>query len=124
MKISNERLINDYPALSKIANKELPIKASYAIAKNLAKIESEIKIYEKERNKLIEKYAEKDDEGKVKADESGQIAFIDSKGWAKDIKDLLTIENEIDMHKFSIEAFGDCNISASELMLIDYMIEG
>ena len=124
MIISNEKILTDIHQLRGLANRELPIKASYALAKNITKMESELKLYNKEREKFINKYAEKDEEGNVKADEAGQIVFKDPEGWDKDIKELLAIENDIDIHKFPIEALGDCNISASELMLIDYMIEG
>ncbi|WP_040209899.1 DUF1617 family protein [Clostridium polynesiense] len=124
MLISNERLISDYSTLKNIANKELPIRASYALAKNISKIESEIRVYEKERTKLIEKYADKDEEGQVKADEGGQIIFKDPEGWSKDIRELLAIENDIEIHKFPISSLEGYTMSPADLILIEYMIEG
>jgi len=41
MKLSNERILRDIPSLIEISKKQLPIKVSYAIAKNIAKIEAE-----------------------------------------------------------------------------------
>lgn len=125
MKLSNERILNDSARLAQIAQKELPIKASYAIAKNLAKLESELKTYNSERGKLIEKYSIKDENGKTVADENSQIKLQPEllPDWNKDIQELLAIENDIDIHKFSIEALNGYSMSAAELMLIDYMIE-
>lgn len=125
MKLSNQRLVSDIPVLRNISQKELPVKVSYAIAKNLNKIESELKTYESQRAKLIDKYALKDEKGQVKADEAGQIIFKDEckEQWDKDIKELLEIENEIDIHKFNINILDGYNMTANELMLIDYMIE-
>lgn len=126
MKLSNEEILTDIAKLKEISQKQLPIKASYAIAKNLKRIEDELEVYYQEREKLIDKYAEKDDKGKVKADETGQIIFKDGcKGrWVKDIKELLAIENDIEIHKFPIDVLEGYSMSPEELMAIEYMIEG
>lgn len=124
MKLTNGKILNDSTKLSEIAQKQLPIKASYAIAKNIAKLEAELKTYNTEREKLIEKYSVKDDKGKTSIDENSQIKIQENHldDWSKDIQELLAIENEVDIHKFSVEALNGYNMSASELMLIDYMI--
>lgn len=124
MKLSNVSILNDLTRLSQIAQKELPVKVSYAIAKNLSKLESELKIYNKEREKLIEKYSVKDEKGKMIVDENSQIKIQPEQmeNWNKDLKELLDIENEIDIRQFSIEALNGYNMSASDLMLIGYMI--
>lgn len=125
VKLSNERLLNDVPQLGELINKHLPVKVSYAIAKNVAKINSELKTYTDLRAKLIEKHAEKEEDGKIKSDESGQLIFKEGckEQWEKDIKELLDIENEIDIHKFNLAELEGHSMKPSELMLIDYMIE-
>ncbi|HHV27431.1 MAG TPA: DUF1617 family protein [Tissierellia bacterium] len=123
MKLTNQTLLNSISKLRVLSQKQLPVKVSYAIAKNISKIEKELTIYEIERQKLIDKYAEKDNEGKVVADNNGQIKFKDKEGWEKDIKELLDIENEIDIHKFKIEELEGYNMTPAELMSIEYMIE-
>lgn len=124
MKLTNGKILNDSTKLSEIAQKQLPIKASYAIAKNLAKLETELKTYNTEREKLIEKYSIKNEKGKTIIDENSQIKIQEKylKEWSKDFQELLAIENEVDIHKFSVEALNGYNMSASELMLIGYMI--
>lgn len=128
MKLSNERILNDAPGLGSISNKELPVKVSYSIAKNINKIESELKIYSNEKQKLIDKYSEKDNAGKTLIDSENKIKIEDKylENWNRDIKELLAIENEVDIHKFSIDELinSNCNMTPAELMLIDYMIEG
>lgn len=125
VKLSNERIVNDSANLRAISEKQLPVKVSYAIAKNMAKIESELKVYNKERAKLIDKYGEKEKDGKLKLDEHGSIVIKeDSKDkWDKAINELLEIENEIDIHKFNMDLLEGHSIKPSELMTIDYMIE-
>lgn len=111
--------------LAKIAQKELPIKVSYAIAKNLAKLEVELKTYNAERDKLVQKYSIKDENDKPIINEENQImlepAQIDD--WNINMKELLSIENEIVIHQFSIDALEGYIMTPAELMLIDYMIE-
>ncbi|SDO88396.1 hypothetical protein [Clostridium gasigenes] len=127
MKLTNERLLNDANGLSQITQKNLPVKVSYAIAKNVAKIQSVLKIYNGEKQKLIDKYSVKDAAGKTEVGENNEITIqkesLDE--WSKDIKELGEIENEIDIHKFNINELlnGNYAISPGELMLIDYMIE-
>ncbi|MFR3072133.1 MAG: DUF1617 family protein [Paeniclostridium sp.] len=127
MKLTNRKIVNDANYLGALANKQLPIKVSYAIAKNVSKIENELKIYNNERQKLLDKYCVKDEEGKNKIDENNQLRITDENmdDWNKEINELLDIEIEIDIHKFNINDLlnSNCEMTASELMLIDYMIE-
>lgn len=124
MKLSNERLVKDATGLSQLTNKSLPVKVSYAIAKNVSKIEGILKIYNKEREKLIGKHSDKTEDGSVKSDEFGNIIFKDLESWTKDITELQSVENEIDIHKFSINDLlnGSYDMAPGELMMIDYMI--
>ncbi|MBV4438578.1 hypothetical protein [Clostridium tyrobutyricum] len=123
VKLSNRRLLEDRNALMEVSKKQLPVKVSYAIAKNLSRVNRELKVYDSERQKLIEKYSFKDLKGNPIADERGQIKFQDQKGWEKDIKDLLDIENEIDIHTFPMKLLEPFNISPAEIMAMDYMIK-
>lgn len=128
VKMTNEKMIKDLPGLAEISKKTLPIKASYAIAKNISKINDELKVYTKERQKLIDEYAEKDEKGVVKADKEGHIIFKEGckEKWDKDIKELLAIESDIEIRKFNINdlSLNGFSMTPAELMTIDYMIEG
>ncbi|NWK12777.1 hypothetical protein [Clostridium cadaveris] len=127
MKLSNEVLINSINVLSKLNNMELNIKVSYAIAKNIDKLEKELKVYNDQKKKLIEKYSVKGEAGNVKVNEDGTINIQEDKvqDWNKDINELITLENEVDIHQINVEDLFkcDCNITPVELNLINYMIE-
>lgn len=126
MKLTNRKIVNDANLLGNLTHKQLPIKVSYAIAKNISKIEKELEIYDKERQKLIDKYCLKDEEGNL-IDENNQFKIADGnlESWNKDMNELLDIEIDINIHKFSKDDLfnSNCNITPAELMLIDYMIE-
>lgn len=128
MKLTNRKIVNDANFLGALTHKTgLPIKVSYALAKNISKIEKELDIYNKERQKLLDKYCIKDEEGKNLVDENNQLKIADEnlEAWNKDINDLLDIEIDIDIHKFNECDLlnSNCDLTPSEIMLIDYMIE-
>ena len=124
MKLSNEKLVNSIGVLNKLTNMELPIKLSYAISKNITKINRELVVYNKERQKLIEKYGEKDEESKLKTKEDGTINILDIDSFNKDLKEILEIETEVDIHLIDLEKVdADINITPGEIMLVDYMFE-
>lgn len=124
MKLSNEKLANSINVLSKLINMELPIKLSYAFSKNITKIDRELEVYNKERQRLIEKYGEKDEEGKLKVKEDGNINIIDVDNFNKDIKEILEIETDIDIHVIDLDSVNeDIKITPGELIVIDYMFK-
>ena len=125
--LSNERIVNTINTLGNLNNTQLPIKLAYAISKNINKIDIELKTYNDEKAKLINKYAEKDKEGNVISDEHGHIIIEEKhkEDWNNDISELLSIENEIDIHKIQLDDLlnANYNISPAELSMIDFMIE-
>lgn len=127
MKLSNEKILNTINVLGNLNNTQLPIKLAYAISKNINKIDIELKTYNDEKVKLINKYAEKDKEGNVISDEHGHIIIEEKhkEDWNNDISELLSIENEIDIHKIQLDDLlnANYNISPAELSMIDFMIE-
>lgn len=124
MKLSNEILVNSVGVLSKLTNLELPIKLSYAFSKNITKIDTELKAYNIEREKLLNKYGEKDEEGKLKLSEKGEVNILDRENFNKDVAELLKCESEIDIHLIDLESIDtDIKITPGELMIIDYMFK-
>mgnify|MGYP001560352671 CR=1 FL=1 len=127
MKLTNKRILEDANGLGQLTQMKLPTKVSYAIAKNIDKIQSVLKIYNDEKQKLIDQYSVKDKEGKTLIGEDNQITIQKEllEEWTKDIKELNEIENDIAIHKFNIDALlnSTCEMSPGEFMLIDYMIE-
>lgn len=126
MKLSNEKILNTINVLGNLNNAQLPIKVAYAVSKNINKIESELKAYNTEKAKLIEKYSEKDEEGKVISNEQGHVTIKNEhiEDWNRDINELLSIENDVDIHKIQLNDLlnTNYNISPAELSMIDFMI--
>ncbi|WP_411168616.1 hypothetical protein ACH36K_16105 [Clostridium sp. MB05] len=127
MKLSNEKLVNSIEVLSKLINMDLNIKASYMIARNISIIEKEVYIYNTEREKLINKYGIKDEDGKLKLNENNTIQLNPEsiEDWNRDIKELFDLEINVNTEEIDREDLFKCNceISPRELILIDYMIK-
>lgn len=127
MKFTNKKLLESVLALRSIGNKELPIKISFILAKNISSIEKELEIYNTEREKLIQKYAIKDENNQIIVDPNNQIQIKEDSvsDWTKDIQELENIEIEVFIHKFNADSIlnSDLKITPAELVSINYMIE-
>jgi len=125
MKLTNKMLIDSTKSLSEISQKQLPIRISYKIAKNISLINDELKIYDEQKNKIMNEYSKKDKDGKPVIDKNGHVELQKEriKDWTKDFMELLSIEIEININKFSIDSMGNCDISPSQIMSLGFMIE-
>lgn len=125
MKITNKELINDIGVLRDISQKQLPVKISYAIAKNIAKVDAELKIYNKERQKLINKYSEKGKDGKPKINKNNQYNIKKEcmEDWNRDVQELLSISVELDVFTFSVDLLDGFNISPAEMGVLARMVD-
>jgi len=109
MKLTNQNIINHINALLSLGGVELPVQITYALKKNHRKLVTEYKDYEEQLDELKIKYPEKEE----------PIMLNNA------VKELLAIENEIEIHKVPEELFitGDFKISAQQLESLEFMIE-
>lgn len=121
MKMKNIEIINVIKAVNDFVgkDKEIPVKVSYAITKNVKSLMQEIEAYEKEREKIVaaceEAMAELEDEQKKKKCEDERNCKI---------KELLEIEVEVNIHKIPFEVLENCsNLTTKDLLALDFMIE-
>lgn len=120
--LTNQEIIKIIQANEQIKYKTLPIKASYAISKNLNTLNREIKAYDEERLKLIDKYGSKDEEGKLII-ENGSFKIDNIQEFNGKFKELAEIVNELEIHSLNIDILENEKFSPIELEAIDYMLE-
>lgn len=123
MKITNREILNKVQILQTITQRQLPVKVSYAIAKNITTINRETKIFENEKAKIISEYAIKDESGNPKL-EDGQLIFIEGKEEECNEKynELLDIEIDLEIRTFDINILENINFTPGELVELDFMI--
>ena len=111
-----------------LKEKKLPIKLGYAITRNIKIMDPVATSYEEERQKILGKYAEKDDSGKFKV-EDGSYIISDISGYEREMEELLGIENEMQLHTVTIEEIEKCDmeqfdaLSVQDITLLDMMLE-
>lgn len=120
MILKNIELINAVGGLRKLNEASLPIKLSYKVTKNIMTIEGELAVYNAEKQKLINKYGEKDSKGELIMDENNQVNIVDIVGWTNDINELENVENDISIEKIDLDSI-DIDITPSELATIIFM---
>ena len=131
MKITNRQVIEFINRVSanKLASKRLPVKVAYAISRNLDKMNNIITSYETARKTLLDQYAEKDEEGKAKVKDGNYVIQEDQKqAFSDEMKELLEVENEIDLHTINMDEVEKCDtdkydsLTTADLMTLDIMI--
>lgn len=129
MSIQLKKIVENIETLRGIYNKSgLPIKMSYTIAKNTAKIEQELSFYLKEKDKLIQKYAKRNNLNEIESPNGEGYVTIPPENlpmWEREHSELLSMDIEIDFFKFPEEELYNCSCSLTpvEILSIDFMIE-
>jgi hypothetical protein len=123
MKITNREIQSKVQILQTITQRQLPVKASYAIAKNINSINKELKIFESEKLKIINDFALKDESGNPKIEDNAYKIIVGKEEECNSkINELLDIEVDVEIRTFNINCIENMNFSPSELLEIDFMI--
>ena len=129
LKFNLNEILGMQKGLDVILEKELPAKTAYWLARFLDKAGIEFKAFEKARLKLVERYAEKDKEGKPKMKEvKGQPQQYDltdasMKKFNDELADLGKEEFEIDFKPIKLEQLGDIKLKPIVLVQLGKIIE-
>lgn len=131
MKITNKQVRDFVLGVGNngLAKKRLPVKIGYAISRNLNNMDGILNSYEDARQKLIDQYADKNEDGTLKIkDNVAVIAPENRKAFSEAIDELLAIENEIDIHTINFEEVEKCDtdkydsLTTADLLTLDIMI--
>ena len=115
MKMTVSEIQNRHSILITIGGLTLPRKISYAIAKNLVKLEKELKIVLAQKEDIANNYALKDEEDKfVLSDDGKNYTFESSdkkKEYISELEELLDTEIEVDIMTFDVSELDKCEDS-------------
>lgn len=122
--LKNIDIINALGSINELIKVDLPIKVSWALTKNMKKLITSLNDYDEAEKKLINEYAEKDDndetilvDNKFKILEGKEGVFIEKKTKLLDLEDIL------DIHLIKISELDGFNIKGSLLYPIQFMID-
>lgn len=134
MEMKIKDAIMHYNALTQrpsIVDQALPSKLSYAIGRNVKKLEEEVRSYNEEREKICKRLAEKDEEGNpITKDGKYDISEENKKILDEELDALLDTDIDVDIHTVDIDPILDqCDgaeryhvPTARELMTLEFMI--
>lgn len=115
MKMTVSEIQNRHSILITIGGLTLPRKISYAIAKNLVKLEKELKIVLAQKEDIANNYALKDEEDKFILSEDGKNYTFESsdkkKEYISELEELLDTEIEVDIMTFDVSELDKCEES-------------
>lgn len=97
IKLTINQITNIFPTLSSLMNQNFSGATAFKIARMARELGKEVDTFDKERMKLIEKYSERDDNGQIKTDESGNVKVMQSavQDCNNEFNDLLNQEVQI-----------------------------
>lgn len=126
LKITNRELESKVNILRNLSNMKLPVKVSYAIAKNIKEIDRELNILLDEKMKLIKEYALKDENGNPKV-KNGKYLFNDEEKEECNSKyaELLEIEVELKLMEINTEDLinSDVELTPNDLIQLEFMLK-
>lgn len=124
--MKNSKIVAAYENLAAVIGKQekYPVKLSYAMTRNFKALESLMKDFETERNKLLDLYNVKGEGGEPAYKSTGKIKIVEEheSDWIKEMSELLEIDVEFSPHMVAVEDFPE-NIEPSILYGLDFMIK-
>ena len=120
MKFTNQKIYQLAELISKnIQNLEIyiPAKANFFLQKNINAMAAAAQEIEKSRLEIAKHYGEVDEEKQIYDIPQEKIAEA-----SKELEDLFSLEQEIEIKTFSIEALGNAEFTPAQMQSIMFMI--
>lgn len=123
MKLTNKQITDSVQAMSKILSQDLAIKTQFRLNKNVDKLNGIIATFEKSKKSLIDKYADRDDKGKLLVTNNMYTFKKHNEEFNKEFNELLAIKNDIFIEKISINELDGVKLNNSEFNFIKFLIK-
>lgn len=121
MKFNNNEIYQIANILAKVFDNldiYIPAKANFFIQKNIATFAAAAQEIEKSRLEIAKHYGELDEQGQQYKIPEEKIEEA-----SKELSDLFSIEQDLDIKTFTIEALGNAEFTAAQMQAIMFMIE-
>lgn len=122
MKKNGYEILDIIRSLNVLATKELKLSSAYVVAKNIKALSVIEELINNKRKIIIDKYAEKDENGNIVSNENG-IHIADMNGFNDEINTLLSEEVEIELTKIKMSDIENITISPADVYRLMDMIE-
>ena len=118
MKLTNQTIYQYAEALASFNDNVIyiPVKANFLIQKNISALAAAAQEIDKSRLEVAKHYGEETEGGYTIPNDKLPAA-------AKELEDLFSIEQDIEIRTFKIEDLGDTQFTSSQMKAIMFMIE-
>ena len=115
-------VINLGQVLKKIVDKPFKGNIAFKISRLAREIGKEINLFEKEQNKILQRYAQRDKEGNIIYTEDKYLKISSPEEYNEEIKKLIESRIEINVEKIPYEFLDTIEISPADLIILDCVI--
>ena len=117
----------DFPVFfKKLKSQKLPFKTSYRLTLLATEVQKHIDFYQESFRNLLQEYGKKDENGNLMPTEDGQgVLLIEetmNEAYQK-LAELRELDVELPDTKFSVDDFGDIEMSPEEMIIVMPFIE-
>ena len=117
----------DFPVFfQKVKSQKLPFKTSYRLTLLATEVQKHIDFYQESFRNLLNEYGKKDENGNLMPTEDGQgVLLIEetmNEAYQK-LAELRELDVELPDTKFSVDDFGDIEMSPEEMIIVMPFIE-
>jgi len=123
--LRNSQILNIVPALEALSGKDIPITIAFLIAKTLKTFDEELTTINEQRNKLINKYAEKDEEGNnVVTTSTGKVPNMtstvlrDPEKYQDEVGNLLDMSQTLVVYPIKASKLGEINMKPAHILVL------
>ena len=118
-------LLNVIPVLRELLNKPFKGATAFKLARLMRELDKETTLFEESRQKLAEKYGERDENGNFVFSENGNIQLQADKLEECNVEmlGLLNTTIEVNADKIPMEAFDDIDLAPAQVMAIDTLVD-
>ena len=114
MKLKLAVLVQSSEPLSKLMNNPMPSATAFKCAKVLKAVSSELEAYEEARKKAIETHGK---DGEISEKSKNWDKFV------KELNELLATDVKLDVEKVKSENLSKVEVSPTDLIALDWLIE-
>ena len=101
--LSNRDISNGMALVQEFLKRGLPVPLSYAIGMTIRKLRGITEIMTEERQRIVDRFTEKDSKGERILSDTGEVSLTDALGFAVAIEGLMKEDNEVDVHVITLK---------------------
>jgi hypothetical protein len=125
IKIILNDVVNATGTFNKIMQQSFKGSLAFKIARLARELDKEMQTFNEERQKIIQKYAKKDENGELITDENGNVTFDTDKVQEvnEEFNSLLSTELEVNADKLPMDCMDSFELTPQEMLGIEMFFE-